>query len=94
MTPHAPFSPPAGTVAGLKTFGTMGKAVYPLEGGVEAELFKHAGTGCLTHMWFGGNWEEIECSSTDNNTNWGANGGTPNGDWVFETCYVNCACNN
>jgi len=40
------------------------------------------------------NWEEIECSSTDNDTNWGANGGTPDGDWVFEACYVNCACNN
>jgi len=25
----------------LKTFGTMGKAVYPLKGGKEAELFSH-----------------------------------------------------
>jgi hypothetical protein len=40
----------------LKTFGTMGKAVYVLKGGEEAELFRHAGKGCLTHMWFGGNW--------------------------------------
>ena len=42
----------------LKTFGTQGKAVYPLEGGKEAELFTHTGNGCLTHMWFGGNWED------------------------------------
>jgi len=42
----------------LKTFGTMGKAVYPLKGGKEAELFSHAGRGCLTHMWFGGNWKD------------------------------------
>lgn len=43
---------------GLKAFGTMGKAVYPLKGGVEAELFGHAGKGCLTHMWFGGKWKD------------------------------------
>lgn len=42
----------------FKTFGTQGKAVYPLEGGKEAELFTHTGNGCLTHMWFGGNWED------------------------------------
>lgn len=41
----------------LKTFGTSGKAVYPLEGGKEAELFSHSGKGSLTHMWFGGNWK-------------------------------------
>ena len=40
------------------TFGTMGKAVYPLSGGRAAELFAHHGRGCLTHMWFGGNWED------------------------------------
>jgi hypothetical protein len=40
----------------LKTFGTSGKAVYPLGGGIEAELFSHTGKGCLTHMWFGGKW--------------------------------------
>ena len=42
----------------LKTFGTMGKAVYPLEAGREAVLFQHSGKGCLTHMWFGGNWKD------------------------------------
>jgi len=31
----------------------------------------------------GSNWISVECSSTDNNTNWGATG----------ACHVNCACN-
>jgi len=58
----------AGQVAGsssaeqMKTFGTMGKAVYPFTEGskTEATLFTHEGKGCLTHMWFGGNWENWE----------------------------------
>ncbi len=48
----------AEALEGLKTFGTSGKAVYPLAGGVEAELFTRDGAGCLTHMWFGGNWPD------------------------------------
>lgn len=38
--------------------------------------------------------EDLECSSTDNNSNWGANGEVPDANWVFGSCYVNCACNN
>ena len=49
-------------LAGLKTFGTMGKEVHVLAGGVEAELFQHTGKGCLTHMWFGGGWKD--CGKT------------------------------
>jgi len=47
---------------GLKCFGTSGKAVYPFVEGdkAEAELFRHKGKGCLTHMWFGGNWKDWE----------------------------------
>jgi len=41
----------------LKTFGTMGKEVRPLSADKEGELFSHEGRGCLTHMWFGGNFE-------------------------------------
>jgi hypothetical protein len=44
----------------LKTFGTMGKEVAPLNVEKEAELFHHEGKGCLTHMWFGGNFKGIE----------------------------------
>jgi hypothetical protein len=44
----------------LKTFGTIGKEVRPLKGDAEAELFRHQGRGCLTHMWFGGGWKECE----------------------------------
>lgn len=43
----------------LKTFGTAGKAekLYP---GREVVLLQHNGTGCLTHMWFGGDWPGFE----------------------------------
>ena len=34
----------------LKTFGTSGKAVYPPEGGKEAELYSYSGKGSLTHI--------------------------------------------
>ena len=49
-------------IAGLKTFGTSGKAVYPFTEGskTEAVLYEYEGTGCLTHMWFGGNWPDWE----------------------------------
>ena len=53
----------AGTsVDQLRTFGTAGKAVYPFTEGdkTEATLFSHDGKGCLTHMWFGGKWENYE----------------------------------
>jgi hypothetical protein len=39
-------------------------------------------------------WETIECSSTDNNTNWGANNMVPLANWSHQSCYVNCACMN
>jgi hypothetical protein len=44
----------------LKTFGTMGKEVTPLSADKEAELFRHDGKGCLTHIWFGGDWKGCE----------------------------------
>lgn len=47
-------------VAQLKTFGTIGKEVRPLQGDTEAELFRHEGKGCLTHMWFGGGWKDCD----------------------------------
>ncbi|MDQ1256469.1 MAG: hypothetical protein QG656_1065 [Candidatus Hydrogenedentes bacterium] len=40
----------------LKTFGSSGKELRVLSGGREAELLAHQGRGCLTHMWFGGDW--------------------------------------
>ena len=40
-----------------KTFGTMGKELRPLSRDKEAELFSHTGRGCLTHMWFGGDFK-------------------------------------
>ncbi len=46
-------------LSGLKTFGTMGKELAPLSKGKEAELFRHEGHGCLTHMWFGGAFKGV-----------------------------------
>jgi hypothetical protein len=43
----------------LRTFGTMGKEVRPLQGDTEAELFRHEGKGCLTHAWFGGAFKGV-----------------------------------
>ena len=40
----------------LNTFGASGKELTVLTAGKEAELFRHDGAGCLTHMWFGGDW--------------------------------------
>ena len=60
--PDAPPQPTPTPVDALKPFGTSGKAVYPFNEGdkIEAELFAHQGKGCLTHMWFGGKWENYE----------------------------------
>jgi hypothetical protein len=53
-------SPAADSLAGLKTFGTMGKQLSLLSTGKEAELFQHTGKGCLTHMWFGGSFKNYD----------------------------------
>jgi hypothetical protein len=38
----------------------VGKQVDVLNGYKEAELLSRKGKGCLTHMWFGGNWSGYE----------------------------------
>jgi hypothetical protein len=45
-----------GGVAGLKTFCESGKGERVLGGGKEAVLLRHDGRGCLTQMWFGGDF--------------------------------------
>jgi hypothetical protein len=47
-------------IDGLRTFSVAGKERPVLNGYVEAELLKHDGQGCLTHMWFGGDWSGYE----------------------------------
>ncbi len=58
---------------------------------------QHTGNAVGVHFWpakaNGGNWVELECSSTDNDTNWGANGGAPDAFYSFGSCHLNCACN-
>lgn len=39
-----------------RVFSAIGKGSPALDGGGEAELLRHEGRGCLTHMWFGGDW--------------------------------------
>jgi hypothetical protein len=47
-------------VAKLKTFGTAGKQIDILTSFKEAELFSYQGKGCLTHMWFGGEFKNSD----------------------------------
>ena len=44
----------------LTPFCQIGKEVPVLDGYTEAELLYHQGSGCLTHMWFGGDWPGFE----------------------------------
>ncbi len=44
----------------LKMFTSIGKERDLLNGYQEAELLRHEGRGCLTHMWFGGDWPGYE----------------------------------
>ena len=43
-----------------RSIGAMGKGERVLGGETEAVLFEHVGRGCLTHMWFGGNFKGVE----------------------------------
>ena len=44
----------------LDTFSAIGKEVSVLDDYREAELLSEEGPGCLTHMWFGGDWPAYE----------------------------------
>jgi cysteine-rich repeat protein len=65
-------------------------------GGFDAVASQHNGNAVGVYFWpekaFGSDWETVECSSTDNNTNWGANGQAPDPFFVHPNCYLNCAC--
>jgi hypothetical protein len=43
-------------ISSLEPFCAIGKEVDVLNGYREAELLVEQGGGCLTHMWFGGDW--------------------------------------
>jgi hypothetical protein len=65
-------------------------------GGFDVETSTHVGNDVGFHFWpskaDGSNWVETECSSIDNNTNWGATGVTPDPSWTHVACHANCAC--
>ncbi len=67
-------------------------------GGFDSAASTHTGNDIGFHFWpskaDGGDWVEIECSSIDNNTNWGANGGAPDSSWTHSACHANCSCLN
>ena len=46
--------------AALQTFCAIGKQLECLNGYGEVDLLREAGRGCLTHMWFGGDWPGYE----------------------------------
>jgi hypothetical protein len=43
-------------IESMQTFGSIGKDETTLTHGKEVELLRHSGAGCLTHMWFGGDF--------------------------------------
>jgi hypothetical protein len=47
-------------LAKLKTFSSIGKGSAALDDYREADLLRREGKGCLTHMWFGGDWPGYE----------------------------------
>ncbi len=65
-------------------------------GGFDVVTSTHLGNDIGFHFWpskaDGGNWVETECSSVDNNTNWGANGVAPPPSWTHSACHANCSC--
>src|SRR5579871_5615955 len=46
--------------ATLQTFSAIGKQLDCLNGYGEVDLLREEGRGCLTHMWFGGDWPGYE----------------------------------
>lgn len=54
----SPSRRPSAPSYGRRTFSSIGKEERPFLGGKEAELLNHEGRGCLTHMWFDGNFED------------------------------------
>ena len=53
-------APVADWNSSLNTFSTAGKGEPILNGYKEVTLLDHRGKGCLTHMWFGGEWPGYE----------------------------------
>ncbi|MCB9697147.1 MAG: putative metal-binding motif-containing protein [Alphaproteobacteria bacterium] len=71
-------------------------SVCASHGGFDVVASQHAGNQVGMAFWpqkaNGSNWVSVECSSTDNNTNWGATGAVPDPAFSHPACYLNCAC--
>ena len=70
--------------------------VCATHGGFDAVASQHVGNDAGSYYWpdkaDGVDWGSVECSSNDNDINWGANGTVPEEMWSHSACYVNCAC--
>ena len=77
--------------------GATCSATCAPHGGFDAVASQHTGNGVGSQFFPGKadgfNWVNIECSSTDNNTNFGATGAVPDPLWSFGACHPSCACN-
>ncbi len=94
------FNPGNGVVGCWYTSGAVNQScnqVCANHGGFNPGASQHTGNQVGFQFWpgkaNGGTWMSIECSSTDNNTNWGANGQAPDASFTHPSCFVNCACN-
>jgi hypothetical protein len=65
-------------------------------GGFDVVASTHVGNPVGMHFWStkfsGPTWMSVEVSSVDNDTNWGASGDPPDGDFSHSQSLVNCAC--
>jgi hypothetical protein len=91
----------AGGGLGCWYTGTAGQScntVCASHGGFNPTTSTHTGNRAGRHFWSskasGGNVVSVECSSTDDNTNWGADGNTPSGSYSSPVCMLSCSCNN
>jgi cysteine-rich repeat protein len=90
---------PGNGIIGCWYTGPVGQSctqVCQSHGGFNAAATKHTGNGIGKVFWPAkadrGTWQSIECSSVDNNTNWGANGSDPDPNFNHGSCHLNCAC--
>ncbi len=67
-------------------------------GGFNVQRSTHTGNlvgkGFFPLKTGGSSWQSVECSSTDNNTDFGANGSLADGSYSNPSCYLSCSCND
>lgn len=89
----------AGNGLGCWYNGDVGQScnqVCAPHGGFDPVSSRHIGNTAGMHFWpakaDGSVWQSVECSSTDNDTNWRADGNIPDGDFTAAVCHLSCSC--